>query len=209
MSPKVSLLAFSLGAVGLVAGCRGERSEKPPIHFNPNMDSQPRYDPQAMSKLFEDRRTMRTPDEHAVARGHLYEDEAYAYGKEGDKWVVKAPVPMTEATLHRGQERFNIYCTPCHDKTGGGNGIVIQRGAGAFPKPTDFHGDYAHKLTDGQIYHAIAEGVRNMPSYGAQIPIADRWAIVGYVRALQLSQAASLDDVPNDKRAGLPEEKAQ
>ncbi|MCC6646888.1 MAG: cytochrome c [Polyangiaceae bacterium] len=209
MSPKVSLLVLSGLAVTAVAGCRGERSERPPIHFNPNMDSQPRYDPQAMSKLFEDRRTMRTPDEHAVPRGQLNEDEAYAYGKEGDKWVMKAPVPMTEATLRRGEERYNIYCSPCHDMTGAGHGMVITRAAGAFPAPTDLHGDYAHKLTDGQIYNAIANGVRNMPSYGAQVPVADRWAIVAYVRALQLSQAAPIDDVPADKRAGLPEEKAQ
>ena len=209
MSPKVSLLVLSAVAIVAVAGCRGSHSEASPIHFNPNMDSQPRYDPQSMSKLFEDRRTMRTPEEHTVPRGQLNEDEAYAYGKEGDKWVMKAPVPMTEATLRRGEERYNIYCTPCHDKTGAGNGMVVQRAAGAFPKPTDLHGDYAHKLTDGQIYNAIANGVRNMPAYGAQVPVADRWAIVGYVRALQLSQSASIDDVPNDKRAGLPEEKAQ
>ena len=131
---------------------------------------------------------MRVPDEHVVPCGQLNEDEAYVYGKEGDKWVMKAPVPMTEATLRRGEERYNIFCTPCHDKTGSGNGMVIQRAAGSFPKPTDFHGDYARKLTDGQIYNAIANGVRNMPGYAAQLPVRDRWAVVAYVRALQLAQ---------------------
>ena len=192
------------GAILLAAGvsaCRGQISDAPPVHMNPNMDSQPRYDPQAESKFFEDRRTMRTPVENTIARGHLAEDEAYNMGRDGNRYILKVPVPITEALLRRGRERFNIYCTPCHDKTGSGHGMVVQRG---FSTPTDLHGDYARHIPDGQIYSAISYGARNMPAYGPQVPVSDRWAIVAYVRALQLSQNATMDDVPADKRASLP-----
>lgn len=203
MSGRSLMTAMAFAGLAALSGCRGQTSDQPPVHLNPNMDSQPRYDPQAEAKLFEDRRTMRMPVDGTVPKGQLYEDEAYAYGKEGDRYVMKVPVPITEPMLKRGQERYNIYCTPCHDKTGAGKGMVVQRG---YPTPTDLHGDYARKLTDGQIYAAIANGVRNMPSYGPQVPIADRWAIVAYVRALQFSQNATMDDVPAEKRASLPVE---
>lgn len=193
------LLVSVVAASGLAA-CRGYESENPPVHLNPNMDSQPRYDPQAMSKFYEDRRTMRTPVEGTVAQGNANEDEAYVHGREGDKYTAKIPVPITEDLLKRGQERFNIYCTPCHDGTGSGNGIVVQRG---YPAATNLHDERVRKMTDGQLYVAIAEGVRNMPSYAGQISVADRWAIVSYVRALEFSQTASLEDVPADKRASL------
>jgi hypothetical protein len=201
MTRTQALAAGMFGALALAA-CRGGPSDAPPVHMNPNMDTQPRYDPQGLSKLFEDRRTMRVPVEGTIPKGHLNEDDAYYTGKDGDKYVLKIPVPITEQMLARGQERFNIYCTPCHDKLGSGKGMVALRG---YPTPTDFHGAYARGITDGQVYSAIAYGVRNMPSYGAQVPVADRWAIVAYVRALQFSQNATIEDVPAEKRASLPE----
>jgi mono/diheme cytochrome c family protein len=194
-------LAPFLGLLALSA-CRGQSSDAPPVHMNPNMDSQPRYDPQSESKLYEDRRSMRVPVEGTIPKGHLNEDEAYANGKDGDRYVLKIPVPITEQMLTRGQERFNIYCTPCHDKMGTGKGMVALRG---YPPPTDLQEPRVRSMSDGQLYAAIAFGVRNMPSYGAQIPVADRWAIVAYVRALELSQNATIEDVPAEKRASLPE----
>lgn len=199
----LAMVTMGVAATGLV-GCRGYESEEPPVHLNPNLDSQPRYDPQSESKFYEDRRTMRQPVEGTVAKGALHENEAVAYGRVGDRYVLKLPVQVTPQLLERGQERYDIFCTPCHDKTGSGNGLVVQRG---YPQATNLHDERVRKMTDGQLYSAIANGVRNMPSYGAQIPIDDRWAIVAYVRALEISQNATLEDVPSDKRAGLPEAK--
>lgn len=146
---------------------------------------------------------MRTPVEGTVPRGNFSDDEAYLWGREGEKYVMKAPIPFTLEVLKHGQERYNVYCAPCHDHTGLGHGMVVKRG---FAKPTNLLDEYAMKLADGQIYHAINEGVRNMPSYGAQVPVQDRWAIVAYVRALQVAAHARLEDVPADKRQGIPEE---
>ncbi|MDW8249133.1 MAG: cytochrome c [Myxococcales bacterium] len=199
-------LSFLLLLTSFVS-CRGQESEQPPVHLNPNMDSQPRYDPQAESKFYEDRRTMRQPLEGTIARGNFYENEVYATGKEGDQYVAKIPVPITEAMLQRGQERYNIYCTPCHDATGSGQGLVVTRGG--YPAATNLNEAYSRTMPDGQMYGAIAYGVRNMPSYAAQIPVDDRWAIVAYVRALQFSQNATIQDVPADKRSGMPVEVAR
>jgi len=199
------LSSATLGAAtlaALLAGCRGQESDQPPVHFNPNMDSQPRYDPQAEAKFYEDRRSMRQPVEGTVAKGNHHENEVYATGKNGDTYVAKMPVPITESMLKRGQERFNIYCTPCHSRTGDGNGMVALR-AGDALKPTNLLLEYSRKMPDGQLYGAIAYGVRNMSSYAAQVPIEDRWAIVAYVRALQFSQSATVQDVPADKRSSM------
>lgn len=186
------LSSFLLGAV-LLAGCRGQESSDPPVHLNPNLDSQPRYDPQSEAKFFEDRRTMRQPVEGTVAKGNHSENDAYATGKEGEQFVAKMPLPITEPMLKRGQERYNIYCTPCHSSIGDGQGMVAQRG---FQNVASLHTDHARGLADGELYDVIVHGVRNMPSYAAQIPTDDRWAIVAYVRALQISQSATAKDVP-------------
>lgn len=200
-----SLLATVVLAA--LAGCRGQESDQPPIHFTPNMDSQPRYDPQAESKFYEDRRTMRQPVEGTVAKGNFLEDDAYATGKDGEHYIAKIPVPITATMLQHGREQYNIFCTPCHDGIGSGKGLVVTRGG--FPAATNLLEEYSRIMPDGQLYGAIAHGARNMPSYAAQIPVADRWAIVAYVRALQFSQNASVQDVPADKRGGLPVEAAQ
>lgn len=190
-----------------LGACRGQPSEEPPVHINPNMDSQPRYDPQAESKFFADRATMRRPVEGTVARGRLEEDDAFFRGVgPGGEPIDKMPLPMTEALLRRGQERYNIFCAPCHDRTGSGQGPVAQRGYIGVRNLLD---DYTRKLPDGQIYGAIAHGVRTMPSYGSQIPPEDRWAVVAYVRALEVSASASLDDVPQELRASLALEPAR
>jgi cytochrome c553 len=195
-----TLLLVMTAGLATLAACRGQESDSPPVHLNPNMDSQPRYDPQSEAKFFEDRRTMRTPVDGTVAKGNENDNEPYVYGHEGDRYVVKMPVPITAELLERGQERYNIYCTPCHAQSGNGAGIVVKRG---YPAAANLLEKYSRTMTDGQLYSAIANGVRNMPSYAGQIPVADRWAIVAYVRALQFSQNATLDDVPTDKRGSL------
>jgi mono/diheme cytochrome c family protein len=208
---RASLTLLFAGTVALLSACRGQNSEQSPVHMNPNMDSQPRFDPQSEAKIFDDRRTMRPTVEHVVARGPaaLKEDEGFHYGREGDKWVLKIPIPVNEELLRRGQERYNIYCTPCHDKTAGGQGMVIRRNAG-FPPPPNLLEDYNRKLPDGQIYSAILNGKNNMPSYAGQVTdVRDRWAIVAYVRALQFAANATMDDVPPEKRGALPTEANQ
>jgi len=107
---------------------------------------------------------------------------------------------VTKAVIQRGQQRFNIYCTPCHDRTGNGNGMVVQRG---YRHPPTYHSDRLRQVPNGYIFDVITNGFGAMPDYAAQIPPADRWAIVSYVRALQLSQQASVNDVPADARGQL------
>jgi len=183
----------------VLAGCyRGRPSENPPVHLNPNMDDQPRYNAQASSQFFEDSSAMRRPVEGTVARGELREDIIYYNGKNPDGSLVKKnPRPLTLELLNRGRQRFNIYCSPCHDLTGSGQGIVVKKG---FLPPPTFHQQRLREVEDGHIFDVISNGLRNMPTYRHQIPVADRWAIVAYVRALQRSQNAQATDVPDDMR---------
>lgn len=182
----------------LLIGCyRGQPSEKPPIHLNPDMDDQPKYLPQAGSRFFEDGAAMRMPVEGTVARGWLEEDSTFYFGmdlKTGQP-VEKSPVPVTLTGLRRGEERFNIYCSPCHSRVGDGHGIMVQRG---YTPPPTFHSQQVRNYPDGHLFQVISRGIRSMPSYGQQIPAGDRWLIVNYLRALQLSQHASIEDVPEE-----------
>lgn len=187
-------------ALVAASGCQGSVSSSPPIHLNPNMDQQDRYDPQEPSTFFADGRSMRPQVAGTVARGHLNEDDHYFRGKAGETFFATMPAQVTvdAALLARGQARFNIYCLPCHDAAGTGQGIVAKRG---MIPPPPFTMDRLIEMPVGQIYDLITNGVRNMPSYGAQIPVADRWAIVAYVRALQLAGHAPLSQVPADVAA--------
>ena len=188
------LLSFSF----LMMACfRGTPSEDPPIHLNPNMDDQQRYDAQQKSPFFKDGREMRMPVEGTVARGELNEDDAVYLGKdEQGKFVTRIPLEITHDFIMRGQQRYNIYCSPCHSQAGDGKGIVVKRG---FLLPPSFHQEKVRNFADGYIYNVISNGVRNMPDYKKQIPVMDRWAIVAYVRALQKTQNATLKDIPEDK----------
>lgn len=189
--------AVTLAAAAvLLAGCRGNTSEKPPIHPIQDMRNQPKFRPEAENKFFPDGRSMRPPVEGTVAQGELREDAALYRVRIGEAYLAKAPIAVDEATLKRGQERFNIYCAACHDRSGSGRGMVVQRG---FPPPVDLASERVRGFPDGQIFDVISNGVRNMPSYAAQIPEHDRWAIVSWVRVLQRSQHASVKDVPPDR----------
>jgi len=184
------------------AGCYRERpSKRPPIHINPNMDNQPKYKAQAESKFFADGATMRVPVDGTVARENLRADVEYFTGKKANGDFVKDNQrPVNMQLLKRGHERFDIYCSPCHGRAGNGQGIVVSRGM--LPPPT-FHSDSIRGFPDGRIFDVISNGVRNMPSYAAQIPVEDRWAIIAYLRALQRSQHATIEDVPVEKREKL------
>lgn len=173
----------------LTAGC-SSTSRRPPLEVFSDMKRQPKYGPQAASPLFSDGRASRVPLEGTVARGHLKEDEPAGAN----------PLPVNMAVLERGQERFNIYCAPCHDQTGSGRGIVAQRSAWL---AGDLREQRIREMADGQIFDTITHGKRSMPGYRFQIEERDRWAIVEYVRALQRAAGGTLADVPPELRSDL------
>ena len=196
----------------LLTGCRGKHSEKSPVHINPNMDRQEKFDGQQANALFENGMAMRPPVAGTIARGFLREDEAFFLGRtENGDYVAESPIPVTREVLLRGQERYNIYCAVCHGKSGDGKGIIMVgnggKGYGYLPAP-DYHTQRFYDMADGYLYEIIANGTPagTMPGYAQQIPVADRWAIVAYVRALQRSQNASGDDLPESERSRIERE---
>jgi mono/diheme cytochrome c family protein len=169
----------------------------------PDMEVQKKFKAQGATPLFADGRMMRVPPYGSVAQGTLREDPRYYLGMidpEDSTFVTRAPVAVTEELLARGRDRFNIYCAPCHDRTGEGRGLVAARG---LVPPPAFWDPRVMAYKDGEIFNLISAGVRTMPGYAAQIPVADRWAIVTYVRALQRAHTATLDDVPPARRGDL------
>lgn len=154
------------------------------------------------SSMFADGRGARPLIPGTVARGHLDDDTLLYQGKVGGKLAEVFPFRISEADLARGQVRFNIYCAPCHDRTGSGDGMVVKRG---FSRPPSFHLDRLRTSPVGHFYDTITNGFGVMPAYNLQVPVRDRWLIVAYVRALQFSQNAPLDAVPADERAKLGE----
>lgn len=176
----------------LLSGCRGWITEKPPVHPNPNMDTQPKYKPFRESTFFGDKRDMRPLVAGTIARGHLNDDVHFHQGKVSGKLATTFPKQMVidHDLLKKGQMKFDIYCAPCHARTGKGDGMVGRR---LTIKPPSFHSDYMHSLAHGHYFDVITNGIRTMPGYGHQITdVGDRWAIVAYIRALQLSQKPSL-----------------
>jgi cytochrome c553 len=168
-----------------------------------DMHDQPKYIPLRPSSFFTDGRSARQLPEGAVARGHLADDTLLYTGKGPDgKPANQFPFPVTAQVIARGQERFNAFCTPCHDRTGSGNGMVVRRG---FRHPPSYHIDRLREVPHGYIFDVITNGFGAMQDYSAQVPVEDRWAIVAYIRALQLSQHASVNDIPAAERAQLPD----
>ncbi|HYE57263.1 MAG TPA: cytochrome c [Rhodothermales bacterium] len=194
--------AVVLAAVAF-AGCRGMESSRPPIHVVPNMDWQERFDPQEANPFFADGRAMRMPVAGTIARGYLRADAAFNTGRSASgAYVAQMPVPLTRELLLRGQQRYNIYCSVCHGKAGDGQGIIMTGQYGYTPAPS-YHEDRLRTVEDGYLYHVATNGVRSMPGYAQQVPVADRWAIVAYIRALQRSQNAGATDVPAAVRAEI------
>ncbi|MBI1788455.1 MAG: cytochrome c [Acidobacteria bacterium] len=162
------------------------------------MHDQPKYEPLEASKFFADRRASRPLVAGTVARGHLREDVHFYTGKSGDQDVTTFPFAVTREVIERGQGRYNVYCRPCHDPTGYGLGMVVRRG---LRRPPSFHIDRLREAPVGHFYDVMTNGFGLMPDYAAQIPARDRWAIIAYIRVLQRSQYATIEDVPADKRA--------
>ncbi len=196
-------MALMLGVMIIqTAGCyRGRPSEEPPIHLIQDMDQQPKYEPQERNPFFNDNRAMRSPVPGTVARGTLETDSGYFTGTdEQGNMLTVIPEPITMPMLKRGQERYNIYCSPCHSRVGDGKGVMVKRG---YIPPPSFHADRLRTVNDGHLFDVILNGIRNMPSYRSQLAVRDSWAITAYVRALQHSQNARLSDIPKEKRDEL------
>mgnify|MGYP001814404458 FL=1 len=204
----VILVALSWIPVALALRARVVKKTEPRIHIIPDMDNQPKVKAQSRFMLFADRRGMRPPVAGTVARGSLIGDSSLEFGRTADDvWVEAIPVEMSMSLLERGRKRYDIFCSPCHGLSGYGDGMVARRAdqlqEGTWTPPTSFHTELIRERPAGHIYNTISNGIRNMPAYGSQIPVDDRWAIVAYVRALQRSQNATIDDVPADLQAQL------
>ncbi len=187
---RLVLGVFAVTSAVALAGCaRGCTSSRPPIHVNPSMDDQPKVLPQTASAFFYDGSSMRQPVPGTIPIGGLKEDAAFFTGRGADgQFVATIPVPVNEALVERGHERYAIYCQPCHDARGDGKGILFQRGN----VPTaSFHQEKILKYPDGQIFDVVTNGAGLMPGYRWPIPPADRWAIIAYVRELERKRLAS------------------
>ena len=194
-----TLLFLLLAAVPVVAGCRGAVSDAPPVHLNRNMDYQEKFEAQEANPFFADGRAMREPVPGTVARGFLKDDAAFWTGRtESGAWA-SMPIELDMQVMERGRDRYDIYCSVCHGLAGDGQGIIMTGKYGYVPAPT-YHSELLRAREDGYFFDVISYGIRSMPGYGQQIPVADRWAIVAYVRALQRSQYASVSDVPENQR---------
>ena len=208
--------ALAVGALGSLSGCRGQTSDDPPVALERNMYDQERYNAESYSQFFPDHRTMRTPVAGTIARDRYEDDPEIATGLLPDKSGYAMTIPQTlvqrqggmEKVLERGRERFNIYCAPCHSQTGDGKGMVVCKRdkvtdpcqSRGFPPLPSYEDPRLRQMPDGQLFATITHGVRNMPAYGPQIPTVDRWDIVAYVRALQLSQMAQATPQPEPKK---------
>lgn len=203
----LSLVVISWVPLVLIAQSRATHSRKPRIHLFFDMDNQPKYKSQRLDPLFADHREMRPQVPGTIARGQWHTDTQMYEGVVDGKWATTFPFEITQAVMKRGQQRFDIYCSPCHGVSGDGNGMVAVRAEelqeGTWIPPADLRSALVRSRPVGHLFNTITNGIRNMPSYGKQIPVRDRWAIVAYVLALQRSQRATLKDVPESVRPSL------
>ncbi|MFZ0428191.1 MAG: cytochrome c [Acidobacteriota bacterium] len=170
-------------ALALAAGCRMD------------MHDQPRFESYEASNFFPDGRSSRTPPEGTVAQGQLRDDDLLYTGKANGQDSEVFPFPVTLDVLKRGQNRFNIYCSPCHDTVGTGHGVVVRRG---MKQPPSFHIVRLKEAPPGHFFNVITNGFGAMFSYASRLKPEDRWAVIAYIRALQLSQGATSGDVPQE-----------
>jgi len=185
---RASMAAAMLVALTGAAACRQD------------MHDGPRYKPLQSSEIYPDRQSARPIIEGTVPRGFLKDDDAFYTGMQGGAPVEKIPMPLTDAVVARGRERFNIYCSPCHGVAGDGDGMIVKRG---YKQPTSYHDPRLRNERAGYFFDVMTRGFGQMPDYAAQVAPRDRWAIVAYIRALQLSQHASVGDLTKVERERL------
>ena len=184
MRNRIALVIAALSA----AACRQD------------MHNQPKYKPLAASLFFGDGRSARPVIADTVARGNMRIDDARFTGKVNSADVDAFPFPIAKADVQRGQERFNIYCSPCHGRLGDGQGMIVKRG---FRQPPTYHSDRLRNAPVGHFFDVVTNGFGAMASYASRVPVDDRWRIIAYIRALQFSQNATLGDVPAANRTDL------
>lgn len=185
----LTMTVVALIPLVLIARARMVPSPLPRIHIIQDMDHQPKFLTQAASPLFSDRRAMRPPVAGAIERSAVLDNPELTSGRLGEQWVEVIPVPVDEAFLRHGKERYEVFCTPCHGSSGVGDGPVSRRAEelaeGTWAIPSSLYAEQSRNLRAGQLFDTVSRGVRNMPAYGAQIGVPDRWAVVAHVRALQ------------------------
>ena len=165
-----------------------------------DMHDSPSYDPLQGTNFFANGAASRPLVPNTVARGQLRADEHLYTGKINGQVANEFPMPVTKQVLDRGQERFNVYCSPCHGRTGEGNGMIVQRG---FRQPPSYHEERLRNVPVGYFFDVMTNGFGAMQDYSAQVTVPDRWAIAAYIRVLQLSRSATVNDVPADRRGDL------
>src|SRR5712692_7591012 len=203
-------LAALVLAVAVLSGCSSVQRD-PPLQVWWDMKWQDKFKPQLaldnlyrhdqLDQMFPDHRELRRPPEGTIARGFMREDNPFNTGMDGKLYLGKSPVKVTEAVLADGQLRFNIYCSPCHDRTGLGNGMVPQHAANFHPQ--NLMEDRIVQMADGDMFNVITYGRRTMPPYYEQVRVEERWNIIAYVRVLQRAAHGTVSEVPEAERAGL------
>lgn len=188
MLPKCGRAVIVAAACLALAGCRQD------------MHDAPSYDPLQATDFFANGAASRPLVPNTVARGQLRADEFLYTGKINGQVANEFPMPVTRQVLDRGQERFNVYCSPCHGRTGEGNGMIVQRG---FRQPPSYHEERLRNAPVGYFFDVMTNGFGAMQDYSAQVTVPDRWAIAAYIRVLQLSRSATVNDVPADRRGDL------
>lgn len=183
---RLAVVAVASALFGL--GCRQD------------MHDQPKYEPFEKSDFFADGRASRPLVAGTVARGSLRENAALYTGKSGTAFISEIPVPVTADLLRRGRTQFEAFCSPCHGRTGMGDGVIVQRG---FKRPSSYHVDRLRAMPIGYFFDVMTNGYGAMSDYASQVAVEDRWAVAAYIRTLQLSQNAPVTDVPADRRKGL------
>ncbi|OIO37510.1 MAG: hypothetical protein AUJ72_04365 [Candidatus Omnitrophica bacterium CG1_02_46_14] len=184
-------LLTTCAAIFLISGCT-----------NINMENDSRYKPFEKSDFFDDDNSSRPPVPHTVPRGFLREDEHLYTGKVNGRFVRSFPFPINENVLRRGQQRFIIYCSVCHNQTGTGDGIIVRRG---FKTPPSYHDQRLRDIPEGYIFDVITNGFGDMPRFSPELSVEDRWAIIAYIRALQASRKVSLEQLSSDDKKALRE----
>ncbi len=206
---KFLLYFFSIWAVAVVgiiavAGFRGAKTTRTPIEIFDDMDRMPKLRPQTVTKFagFADGQSSRLPVPGTVARGSTFEDSGFNTGKKADgiSFVEANPAKLTAEFLKRGQDRYTIYCQPCHSAIGDGKGITTKFG---MANVASLHDERIIKLADGEIFNTITNGKNLMGPYADKLDVADRWAVVSYVRSLQLSRLGKKEEIPDAVRTTL------
>jgi len=201
------LLLFVLTGVilGVGLGKRGHTFRKPPVYIFPDMDRQPKLRPQEPNRFFVNGISSQLPVPGTIARGDPFEDSPVNTGKKPGttNYIDTIPIPVTAELMARGQERFNIYCAACHGQAGDGKGVPTKFGMAVIADLHDVKARRVPQQSDGELFNTLSYGKNLMQGYASQIPINDRWAIIAYVRALQRSRLATLEDVPAEMRAEL------